>query len=131
MTVKSNSIGCENGNGVITAEIPRIQKMLKMFEPKMFPTAISIFLRYTAATEVANSGNDVPTATIVKPINASLTQSALANTTAPSTIHFPPITNPINPTTMRKVERGYESFGTASASALAAEATSFLAIANM
>ena len=56
------------GIGLIIALIPKIKKILKMFEPTMFPTAISVFFLYAAVADVANSGSDVPRATIVKPI---------------------------------------------------------------
>ncbi len=46
----------------------RIRKMLKMLEPMMLPTAMSQFFFTVATTEVANSGNEVPAATIVSPI---------------------------------------------------------------
>ena len=58
-----------NGKGRISELTPRIQKILKIFEPTIFPIAISDCFLYAATAEVANSGNDVPTATIVKPIN--------------------------------------------------------------
>ncbi len=58
--------------GVINELIPRIRKILNIFEPMMFPMAISLFLRNAATTEVTSSGNEVPADTIVIPINFSL-----------------------------------------------------------
>jgi len=59
------------GIGAITAVRPRMPKMLKMFDPTMLPTAISVCLRSAATTDVASSGSEVPTATMVSPITAS------------------------------------------------------------
>ncbi len=50
-----------------TAETPKIKRMFVMFEPTTFPTTISELFCMTAITEDINSGNDVPTATIVTP----------------------------------------------------------------
>ena len=43
-----------------------------------------------AVTDVASSGSDVPQATIVRPITASLTPNALAISDAPATKRSPP-----------------------------------------
>ena len=50
-----------------------MKKMLKMLEPMTLPTAMSQFFFTVATTEVANSGNEVPAATIVSPIIFLLT----------------------------------------------------------
>ena len=94
----------ENGNGFIIAETPKIQNILNMFDPTTLPTAMSTFFLYAATAEVASSGKDVPTATTVSPISAWLTPKLLAKATAPSTIHFPPKVNPINPAMIIKVD---------------------------
>ncbi|MFZ5341064.1 MAG: hypothetical protein ACOZBL_00370 [Patescibacteria group bacterium] len=52
--------------GLITAEIQRIQKILKIFDQIILPTTISAFFFIAATTEVASSGKDVQIATIVK-----------------------------------------------------------------
>ena len=57
--------------GLMVAESPSTQKMLKTLEPITFPMAKSVFPFRTATTAVANSGNEVPIATIVNPTNDS------------------------------------------------------------
>ncbi|OQC34185.1 MAG: hypothetical protein BWX65_00541 [Bacteroidetes bacterium ADurb.Bin057] len=64
----------------------------------MLPMAISAFFFFAAIADVANSGSDVPNATIVTPITDSLTFHAMAIFTALSTIRLPPIINPAKPT---------------------------------
>lgn len=51
-----------------TAVKPKTNKILVIFEPTIVPGIISEELLKTDATEVANSGIDVPNATIVTPI---------------------------------------------------------------
>jgi len=50
-----------------------------------------------ATTEVASSGREVPTATMVSPITFCDTPKASANSTALSTTNLPPSTNPASP----------------------------------
>ena len=57
--------------GLIRAETPRIPRMLKILEPRIFPMAMSFFFWIAATTDVANSGREVPTATTVNPMTAS------------------------------------------------------------
>ena len=45
------------------AGIPITANVLKIFEPRIFPTAISDLPFFAALTLTANSGNDVPSAT--------------------------------------------------------------------
>jgi len=59
------------GIGDITAEIPSTKKTLKIFDPTMFPMAMSTFFFFAATTEVASSGREVPAETIVKAITLS------------------------------------------------------------
>lgn len=56
--------------------VPRIKKILKIFDPTTFPTASSTFLRNAATILVTSSGILVPMATTVSPINKSLTPNA-------------------------------------------------------
>ena len=88
---------------------PRMKKILKMFDPIMLPTAMSLFFFTAATTDVASSGKEVPAATIVNPISFSLTPSAVAMSTADVTTNLPPMINPARPTTMRIHERPVES----------------------
>lgn len=90
--------------GANTDEIPRIQKILKIFEPTILPTAIS-FCPFRAATiDVISSGIDVPMATIVRPITRSETPNNCAILTAPSTNIFHPTMSPTRPSTMSPIE---------------------------
>ena len=79
------------GIGMITLLIPRINRMLKMHEPSTLPMTIpfSPFLR--AVIEVTSSGRDVPIATTVRPIRASLKPKNEAISLAPSTTKLEPM----------------------------------------
>ena len=65
------------GTGVISALEPTTNKILKIFDPMMFPIAISALPFLAAVTEVTSSGKDVPKATMVSPINLWLTPSEM------------------------------------------------------
>jgi len=56
---------------VKTAVRPRMPNTLKIFDPAILPIAIFDWCRTAAIKEVASSGKDVPTATMVRPINGS------------------------------------------------------------
>ena len=80
-------------NGEINDEIPRISKTLNMFEPITLPSA-SCGLPFRAAMLlVTSSGKDVPIATIVKDITASLIPQFLARITDESRNRLPPQSN--------------------------------------
>ncbi len=96
--------------GVTIDENPRIQKILKMFEPTIFPTAISLCHFLDAITDVASSGRDVHTATIVKPITISDIPKDRAIATAPSTNIFPPKKRPQSPPIIKNAETEREYF---------------------
>ena len=51
-------------NGIKKADIPRIKRILKIFEPRTFPTAISDSSLNAAIQDTTNSGSEVPIATI-------------------------------------------------------------------
>ena len=78
-------------------DTPKIKKILKILEPITFPTAISLSPFLAAMIDVTNSGNEVPTATIVNPMIASLSPKNLAISFAPSTDKSPPQTMPAKP----------------------------------
>lgn len=87
--------------GWIRAETPSTQKILKIFDPTILPTAIS-FCPFRAATrEVTSSGSEVPMATTVSPITLSDIHKNFAIPTAPSTNIFPQIKSPIRPPIIR------------------------------
>ena len=53
--------------GLIADAIPRTIKILNIFDPTAFPTAISTSFLRAATTDVTSSGSDVPIETIVSP----------------------------------------------------------------
>ena len=70
---KSNFIKVgSTGTGEIKEVIPIIASKLNIFDPIKFPKTTSAFFLTTAINVVASSGNDVPIATNVSPITASL-----------------------------------------------------------
>jgi len=78
----------EKGRGLIIDVTQSIQNMLKILLQTTFQIAISGCFLNAATTEVASSGRLVHIAMIVSHITASLIPKFLANSTAPSTIHF-------------------------------------------
>ena len=73
MTQKSNFIKVgSTGTGEIKEVIPIIASKLNIFDPIKFPKTTSAFFLRTETNVVANSGNDVPIATNVRPTIASL-----------------------------------------------------------
>ena len=83
--------------GVIKADVPTTNKMLKILLPTIFPIAMSAFPFFAAMTEVNNSGKDVPRATIVSPIKRSLIPNILARLVAASTVTSLPHTTNTKP----------------------------------
>ena len=69
---------CSNNIGCIVALTPNTKKILKIFDPTMFPMAISGLRFRMATTEVASSGRDVPMATMVRPIVVSESHAIVA-----------------------------------------------------
>ena len=74
-----------------------MNNILNIFDPIIFPIAISLFPFIAAVTLVTSSGKLVPIASIVNPIIFSLTLNCLAIIKALSTVKSPPIFNPIIP----------------------------------
>mgnify|MGYP004419962229 CR=1 FL=1 len=68
-----------------------------MLLPMIFPIAISAFPFLAADNEVNNSGSDVPSAIIVRPMNLSLTPKSFASCTAASTVILLPSITKNNP----------------------------------
>ena len=60
------------GTVQISAVVPITNRILKILLPTMFPMAIPAFPLFAAVTDVTSSGSDVPSATMVSPINLSL-----------------------------------------------------------
>ena len=90
------------GTGVISALEPTTNRILKIFDPMMFPIAISALPFLAAVTEVTSSGKDVPKATMVSPINLWLTPSEMAMVVAASTAKLLPIIKHTSPSGINK-----------------------------
>lgn len=90
--------------GLTVAEHPNTRKILKMLLPITLPSAIAVFPLRAAVTDVASSGREVPIATIVRPITASLTPMAEAIPDAPSTNKSPPKIRPASPPTIQMID---------------------------
>ena len=97
---------------------PKIRNTLKILEPTTFPRAMSLSPFLAATIEVTSSGREVPTATMVRPIRASLRPKALAISFAPFTVISPPIIIPASPTRESKILFPIEYPITASASCI-------------
>ena len=73
--------------------------MFSTLEPSTLPMAMPLLPLRAATTLVASSGSDVPPATMVRPITASLTPNVWATLVAPSTKMFEPTTRQARPST--------------------------------
>ena len=78
------------GTGVMRADVPTTKRILKMLDPTIFPIAMSEFPFLAANMDVTSSGNEVPRATIVRPINRWLMPKCKAKLVAPSTAKLLP-----------------------------------------
>ena len=76
--------------GLIAEPTPSTSRILKMFDPMTFPTAISTSFFRAATIEVTSSGRLVPIAQIVSPISVWLIPNAAAMSDAESTTKSPP-----------------------------------------
>ena len=117
-----------NGTGETRPDRPSTQRILKMLLPTTLPTAISRSPRMVATIDVTTSGNEVPAATIVRPITASLTPQAVASATALSTNNRAPKPNSARPPTTNSTfcHIGCGSFNNASTSSSPSSAPCFL-----
>ena len=79
-----------NCNGLIADAIPSTIRILKIFEPIAFPTAISTSFFLAATMDVTSSGRDVPIETIVNPTRFWLIPKSMAILLAASTVRSPP-----------------------------------------
>ena len=95
-------------SGVMVAEHPKIKNILKRLLPMIFPIAISGFFFMAATTDVASSGREVPTATIVTPMTASLIPNPLAIPIAPFTNICPPKISAASPNMMKVIDFHHE-----------------------
>ena len=67
-TAVSSTNLLSNTTGLISAEVPATNKILKTLLPTILPIAISALPLLAAAIDVTSSGNEVPKATIVRPM---------------------------------------------------------------
>jgi len=88
--MRSTYDGVRNGSGATIADAQSMTRRFMIFDPTIFPTAISDFPLLAATIEVVSSGALVPIATIVSPMIDSESQSIFARSTAPDTRSFPP-----------------------------------------
>ena len=77
-------------SGEIVADIPRIKRILKIFDPIAFPRARPLSPFRVATIEVTSSGREVPIATMVRPIKFWLTPNDTAIWLALFTTRLPP-----------------------------------------
>lgn len=89
--------------GLITAVTPIIIRMLKTFDPNMFPRTISLCFFMAAIMQVDSSGNEVPMAMTVRPIMASGMPAIVALVCAPLTRISAPAAIKINPAIKKKL----------------------------
>ena len=71
--------------GWMSPVTPRIIRMLNTLDPKTFPIAMPLCPLRAETMLVASSGSEVPPATMVRPMTASLMPSEEANAEALST----------------------------------------------
>lgn len=83
-----------------SAAKPRISKILKTFEPRTLPTAMSDSFLSDAMIETTSSGRDVPTATRVKAMTRGSIPKKWAKMTADSISRYAPPTTPAIPKTI-------------------------------
>lgn len=83
------------------ALIPRMTKILAIFDPTTFPNARSVFPESALVTDTRSSGEDVPNATIVRPITIGDIFSLSDTEDAPETRKSAPLISINNPTTKR------------------------------
>jgi len=111
ITAKSRNKAELNGIGLIAPLTPRIKSKLKILEPIIFPATNSGSRFNAADADAANSGSDVPIATMVAAIRASDKSKERAMLTAESTTNFPPRGSSIIPSTSIVIAERIEFFG--------------------
>ncbi|MNY15525.1 hypothetical protein D3C86_1487440 [compost metagenome] len=98
---KSRALGeTDNGDGAISAVTPSTPRRLNRLLPITLPTAISRSPRNAAINEVASSGREVLTATMVKPMIRSDKPRSVATTTAAPSNKCPAYTSIPSPATI-------------------------------
>lgn len=83
--------------GLITEDTPRINAILEILLPIIFPIVISPEPSNAAIRQTINSGDEVPNATMVSPTTTGFIPIPLANPEEPLTSISPPAINPAIP----------------------------------
>ena len=104
--------------GQIAAVVPRMASMLNTLLPITLPMAMAELPFFAATTLVANSGSEVPHATIVSPITPWLTPSDAATPEAESTNILLPRMSMARPAMKKKTFFSALSFFSCGVSAL-------------
>lgn len=100
--MRSTYDGVRNGSGATIADAQSMTRRFMIFDPTIFPTAISDFPLLAATIEVVSSGALVPIATIVSPMIASDIWNFFARDTAPSTRTFHPKASKTRPSMIKQ-----------------------------
>ena len=96
-------------SGEIAADIPRIKRILKIFDPIALPSARPLSPFLVATMDVTSSGSDVPIAMIVSQIKFWLTPKFAAITQALSTTRSPPKITATRPPAINTILFGSDS----------------------
>jgi hypothetical protein len=94
---------CSIARPLKTADIPRMNRMLKMFEPTTLPRLTSALPDSDAPTLTAISGALVPKATTVRPMTIGAMPSRVAIDDAPRTSHSAPSTRRTSPPSRNRI----------------------------
>ena len=91
--------------GAMSAATPKISRLLKILLPITFPSAIPELPFSAAPVLITNSGNEVPSATIVRPITNSLILKRRARADAPFVSQSAPRITSTMPATKLNTDR--------------------------
>jgi len=97
--------------GKSTAVPPITIRRLKRLLPMILPMSRSDSSRRMAEMQEANSGNEVPTAAMVRPITRAGTWKKRAISFAPAIKKSDPLARQISPAILRNIMRGREGLG--------------------
>ena len=93
----------ENITGEKSAQMPKMNSVLKMLDPTTLPIAISALPENAEAKLTVSSGSDVPTATMVIPMTNSLMFNFFAIADEPIVNQLAPRVIKVKPTTRSMV----------------------------
>ena len=95
--------------GAMRAQMPRMTKTLKRFEPTTLPTAMSLLCAMAERTETVSSGVEVPTAMTVRPTTNSGMRRRCATAAAPSVRKLAPPRISPRPARSRRMSISFSS----------------------